>query len=629
MTDILLIQPPIEDFYFTHKRSIPYGLMSIAASLKHHGFSVEILDCLAVKKTKVMAVPDEMRHLLTYYGDVDQSAFSLFHDFRHYGYSVEYAGAWARERSPFLVGISSLFTPYGGMAEAVAKSVKKFLPECPIVMGGHHPTALPEAAMACSAVDFLIRGEGELAMPMLAHCVREEMFLKPNRKSNLKSNLETNRTSYPIEAITKAFERIPGIVFRKEGKFHISEPAWIDDFNGFPLPDFSLMNHRYYSRKGRGSAVVVAGRGCPMPCTYCSVGASSQHGKFRQRSVDHIMDELRLQVEKYNAGFIDFEDENLTLNRKWFMKLMEKIIVLKINFKKENLKIKDPAKEGVENSEDKNQAPFELRAMNGLYPPSLDLEMVQAMKAAGFKTLNLSLGTTSAAQLKKFRRPDVRAAYEKVLSMAEACQLDTVSYIIAGAPGQSPFESLDDLIYLTARKTLVGLSIFYPAPGSVNYEGCRQKGILPAHFSQMRSSALPIDDTTSRLEAVTLMRLARIINFMKAMIDETGELPEAVPCPQGGKKEIMNLAPCGRTFHNRLISYQKNGNSDAIKIDTACVLGMGEKQNMSVKLLQCFFYDGKIRGIDKTGQIFEHFVSSELTRGFLSRFKGIDVQGSR
>ena len=597
MTDILLIQPPIEDFYFTHKRSIPYGLMSIAASLKQYGFSVEILDCLAVRKSKVMAVPEEMRHLLTYYGDADQSAFSLFHDFRHYGYSVEYAGKWARERSPFLVGISSLFTPYSGMAEAVAKSVKKFLPECPVVMGGHHPTVLPEAAMACAAVDFLIRGEGEITLPMLARCVRGAMPLQPNLKSN-------NRALHPIASMTKDLERIPGIVFRKEGALHISEPAWIEDFNGIPLPDFSLMNHAYYSRKHRGSAVVVAGRGCPMPCTYCSVGASSQHGKFRQRSVDHIMDELTLQVARYHVGFIDFEDENLTLNRKWFMKLMKKIIALQINFKKEPPENRNFGKEGGANFEDENQAPFELRAMNGLYPPSLDMEMVQAMKAAGFKTLNLSLGTTSAAQLKKFRRPDVRAAYEAALSMAESCQLDTVSYIIAGAPGQSPLESLDDLIYLAARKTLVGLSIFYPAPGSVDYEGCRQKGMLPTCFSQMRSSALPLDDTTSRLEAATLMRLARIINFMKAMIDERGSLPEAVLCPQESKKEITIM-------------------------DRARVGGMGEKENMSVKLLQWFFYDGKIRGINKTGQIVEHFVSSELTRDFLSRFKTIHVEGSR
>ena len=46
MPDILLIQPPIRDFYLTAKRTIPYGLACIAAALIKSGFSVEILDAL-------------------------------------------------------------------------------------------------------------------------------------------------------------------------------------------------------------------------------------------------------------------------------------------------------------------------------------------------------------------------------------------------------------------------------------------------------------------------------------------------------------------------------------------------------------------------------------------------------
>jgi hypothetical protein len=35
MVDILLIQPPIADFYHTAKRTIPYGLASIAAAVSN------------------------------------------------------------------------------------------------------------------------------------------------------------------------------------------------------------------------------------------------------------------------------------------------------------------------------------------------------------------------------------------------------------------------------------------------------------------------------------------------------------------------------------------------------------------------------------------------------------------
>ena len=51
MTDILLIQPPIRDFYLTCKRTVPYGLSCIASSLIEVGFSVGIFDALATSKS--------------------------------------------------------------------------------------------------------------------------------------------------------------------------------------------------------------------------------------------------------------------------------------------------------------------------------------------------------------------------------------------------------------------------------------------------------------------------------------------------------------------------------------------------------------------------------------------------
>ena len=60
MPDILLIQPPIRDFYLTAKRTIPYGLACIAAQLIREGYSVEIIDGLATGKSKKVNLPPEM-----------------------------------------------------------------------------------------------------------------------------------------------------------------------------------------------------------------------------------------------------------------------------------------------------------------------------------------------------------------------------------------------------------------------------------------------------------------------------------------------------------------------------------------------------------------------------------------
>src|SRR5210317_1269949 len=66
MVDILLIQPPIRDFYLTAKRTIPYGLTCIASALMDSGFSVAILDGLATSKSRIRELPEELSYLHPY-----------------------------------------------------------------------------------------------------------------------------------------------------------------------------------------------------------------------------------------------------------------------------------------------------------------------------------------------------------------------------------------------------------------------------------------------------------------------------------------------------------------------------------------------------------------------------------
>ena len=206
MTDILLIQPPVRDFYATAKRSIPYGLACIAASLLKHGFSVEILDGLATSKSRNIPLPAEMGYLSEFYGNPDISPFALFHQYKHFGYSFEHIGKQAKESGAFLVGISSLFTAYSPEALQTARIVKACHPSCKIVIGGHHPTALPEAVMACSAVDYGLRGEGEISLPILA------------------ALLKTDKS--PSDALLST---VPGLVFRKSDGIPSHQRACLDE----------------------------------------------------------------------------------------------------------------------------------------------------------------------------------------------------------------------------------------------------------------------------------------------------------------------------------------------------------------------------------------------------------------
>ena len=408
------------------------------------------------------------------------------------------------------------------------------------MLGGHHPTAMPQSVMESTAVDFVLRGEGEVSMPLLAGRLAEGGSL----------------------------DSIPGLVLRQNGgKLQIKPPAGMQDPEDYPLPAVHLVKKQFYRRKQGGSLVVVTGRGCPLKCSYCSVGTQSFLA-YRKRSVDSVVREIENADRHADIGFIDFEDENLSLERRWFVNLLQ---ALQSRF--------GPGR-------------FELRAMNGLYPPTLDEQVVSEMKAAGFRTLNLSLGSSSARQLKRFSRPDVRDYFERALDLAENYGLDAVGYIICAAPFQHASDSVADLIYLARRRVLAGVSVFYPAPGSRDFDLCREHDLLPADFSLMRSSALPLSHTTSRKEAVTLLRLARILNFMKLLLDQK----LGFPGPDPGEIKIDD--PADRLAAGR-------------------------------QLLSRFLADGTICGVTPQGKVFEHHICPELCRRFLAELTSIKIRGTK
>ncbi|MFZ0614591.1 MAG: radical SAM protein [Desulfobacterales bacterium] len=539
MPDILLVQPPIRDFYLTAKRTVPYGLACIAAGLEKAGFTVEILDGLATSRSRDIPWPVSMEYLRQFYGREDRSPFALFHRFRHYGYSFDHLARQAARSGAFLVGISSLFTAYSGEALETAQRIKAALPSCKIVMGGHHPTELPESVMQNRAVDYVIRGDGEEALPLLATA------LKDGRNP----------------------DDIPGIVLRAaDGTLRTSAPAHWGGLDGLQLPATHLIKDRHYRRGQKASAVVVASRGCPMRCSYCAMRRSRDR-TFCRRSASSVLDEIERAVERDGAGFIDFEDENLTLDRAWFACLLRGITT---RF---------------------GRAGPELRAMNGLFPPSLNDDVIAAMAAAGFKTLNLSLGSSHPEQLKKFRRPDVRAAFDAALAAAQKYRLDCVGYVIVGAPHQSPTDSVADLLYLARRRVLAGVSVFYPAPGSPDYQTCEKLGLLPTDFALMRSSALPISHATDRRQVATLLRLGRLLNFMKSLLDQGAGIPEPQEFTAGTRVTPQDRRLAG------------------------------------IQLLRWFLFDGQLRGIDAAGDIYRHATARELTKIFLSGLRRDSLRG--
>ena len=538
--DILLVQPPIRDFYLTVKRTFPGGLISIAAVLRREGFSVGLFDALARGKSRPLVLPPGWNDLADIYGPDDKSPFGLFNRYRHFGYSLPSIAAAARRSRAFLIGISSLFSAYEDMALATAEAIKASCPEAFIVLGGHHPTALPERLLAHPAVDGVLRGDGEASLPALARAIAQQ------------GSLET----------------VPGIGLPKaDGTCHMAPPAFVDDLNRLPPPALDLVDTAFYARHRQSALMIATSRGCPLDCSYCCTGQTSSI-PYRRRSVQHVMREIRSAAEHQPIGFIDFEDENISFNRRWFLSLLAGI--------RRYFGAKPP----------------ELRAMNGLFPSTLDDEMIAGMRASGFKALNLSLGSTDPAQQERFGRPDLRTAFDRALKAARKQGLSAVGYLIAGGPDQKARTVVDDLLYLASRRVMAALSIFYPAPGSRDYNACRANGTIPPDIARWRATAFPLGGHTARLESATLLRLTSILNFMKRCIDHEGAIPDPAP------------------------------------VTTDRVANADERYANGRRLLSGFLFDGQIRGIDRQGWIWVHPSTAHLTRAFREGLKDVFLRGT-
>ena len=88
---ILLIQPPVRDFYRTSIRTQPIGLAYLAASLQSDGHEVEILDCQTEKKRSI-PTPSELSYLQDLYPFNDRSPFRLYTGYYHFGMSLSRLG---------------------------------------------------------------------------------------------------------------------------------------------------------------------------------------------------------------------------------------------------------------------------------------------------------------------------------------------------------------------------------------------------------------------------------------------------------------------------------------------------------------------------------------------------------
>jgi anaerobic magnesium-protoporphyrin IX monomethyl ester cyclase len=180
------------------------------------------------------------------------------------------------EEEVLCLGISCMT---GRQISSALRLSERFHGRVPIVWGGCHPTILPRQTIDSGLVDYVVRGDGEQAMPQLL--------------SFLDSPAGARRPDWAWEHVHS---------FDAFGDSYI-------DFDTYPLDVRYLV-----TRDGLRRAVTVeTSRGCPHRCAYCHNTATGRgYVAMASETVLAVIDELRV---RYSPGGVVFQEDNFFVNR--------------------------------------------------------------------------------------------------------------------------------------------------------------------------------------------------------------------------------------------------------------------------------------------------------------------------
>lgn len=330
---------------------------------------------------------------------------------------------------PQLVAFSCTTHQYP-YAERCARWITRSQPGVVTLVGGAHATLVPDQVLASSHFDLVCVGEGEYPVLDLATTMQEG----------------------------EDFAHIPNLWLRRNGEA-IRNPLrpLIADLDGIPFADRDLFDFEHILTANDGWVDLMAGRGCPYSCTYCSNPGLRERfrglGKYvRFRSVDNVLAEIRSLAKRYAVKTLNFQDDVFTLDRGWVLQFGQKY-------------------------EEEFGFPFWI---NSRVERINDEEMVAALAHAGCCGVRIGLESGNedlrASVLKRrMSNDEIRQAF----ALARKYGLDVYTCNMLGIPGETA-GMIEETIALNRELQPAGMqfSVFYPYPMTELYDLCVRQGYL-------------------------------------------------------------------------------------------------------------------------------------------------------
>lgn len=374
--------------------SEPMGLAYLAGSLEQAGFTVGILDAQALELTQANVVD------------------------------------YVRQSHTDIVGITFL-TPMFNAVKELTDAIKNACPQIKIIVGGAHPTALPEQTMEeCSSIDYVCIGEGETVI------VDFLKYVSGKKK-------ETD---------------IPSLAYRSNGQIKKNPSVgFVKDIDCLPKPARHLLPMDRYkltasrTKNSRFCPTIILARGCPFDCQFCS----HPFGRtFRHHSVERIIEEIEEIQRQFRSNQFNFEADTLTLNKKFITELCEAIIT-------EKLDIKWTCESRVD---------------------TVDEIILQKMKDAGCWQISYGVESGSQRLLDIIHKGIKKKDVVKVFDLTRKTGISIRSFFMLGLPTETVEESMETINFAKFLNSLwAQFTLTIPYPGTPMFSQLQAQGKI-RHF---------------------------------------------------------------------------------------------------------------------------------------------------
>ena len=352
------------------------------------------------------------------------------------------------KKSPIdLVAISSMTGAFN-QAERLARIAKdagKF-----VVMGGFHPTALPEEVLKHSSVDVVVIGEGE-------ETFRELVLNGPSRD-------------------------VKGIAYREGGGIvYTGARETIANIDSIRFPLRSLRPERY-GEKGDAYSIdtIYTSRGCPWSCSFCA--NDQMHKGWRGRSAENVVEEIALLHDPNNKKLLKIWDANFLTN----IGRAEKICDMMIERGLTNFRIMT-----------ESRAKDLVRAER----------ILDKLRRIGLSKVGLGIESPNEATLALMNKKNTLGDVAKAIELCNKNGIGAEGYFIIG----HYTENIQDTIAYPEFARSLGLRqtifmVMTPYPGTGIYNEYKNEGKIRSYDWDLYNNYCPVIETRS-MDGKTLVAM--------------------------------------------------------------------------------------------------------------------------